>query len=569
MAPSTAEIRESTTDRTDVKRMKKDQISESVKDKFYPGLLEQPSRDAIRKAVEISKPYPHCKISKLVNEDLLRRVHKEIFSKLNFTTKETDIYKVNQTGDLANMDGLSDEERNSLSALFELRNAIYSKEFREFVSEVTGCGPLSPSKMDMSVNTYTGGCHLLNHDDVIGTRRVSFILYMPGNPDEDWDPAFGGALELYPVVERDTPANEPIVSVPPKWNQFAMFTVLPGYSFHSVEEVVVENKPRLSIQGWFHFPQEGELGYKKDAEKSDSLSSLQQIEAAVDVKENFEQYKSEALDETATLGLTEEDLNSLATWINPVYLNTEFLAQITEKFVDESAVQLKGFLNDELFDKIKAVTLKADETDKFTVAAMPPHGTGVRGGWAVQGSPVSQRFLKLADELKKDEKEETSVLFSELRAHFQSEAFRHWLAVVSQLLPCGYRGMARRFRPGHDYTLATTNTRGQAVMDATLCLATTPNTEAVEKWESCEYGGYECYMAAHEGDDDPATYRSFDDDGALLTTGAGANELSLVLKDEGVMRFVKYVSARAPGARWDISFEYDLPEEQEEEESAA
>jgi hypothetical protein len=42
-----------------------------------------------------------------------------------------------------------------------------------------------------------------------------------------------------------------------------MFTVLPGYSFHSVEEVVVEGKPHLPIQGWFHFPQEGELGIKK------------------------------------------------------------------------------------------------------------------------------------------------------------------------------------------------------------------------------------------------------------------------------------------------------------------
>ncbi|KAI7901428.1 Oxoglutarate and iron-dependent oxygenase degradation C-term-domain-containing protein [Cokeromyces recurvatus] len=563
MAPSTAETRESTnTDRIDVKRIKKEQ--QSVKDKFYSGLFDQSSRDEIRKSVEASKPYPHCKISKLVNEDLLRRVHKEIFSQLNFTTKETDIYKVNQTGDLANMDGLSEEERSKLSALFELRNAIYSQEFRDFVSEVTGCGPLSPSKMDMSVNTYTAGCHLLNHDDVIGTRRVSFILYMPGEPDEDWDPAFGGALELYPVVERDKPANEPSVSVPPKWNQFAMFTVLPGYSFHSVEEVVVEDKPRLSIQGWFHFPQEGEVGYKPDAEKSDTLSSLQQIEAAVEAKESFEEYKSGALDESATLGLTEEDLKELVTWINPVYLNMEFLTQVTEKFVEESAIQLKGFLNDELYDKIKAATLKADQMDKFTEPIMPPHGTGIRGSWFVQGSPVSQRFLKLSDDDLKDD-EETSVLFADLRSRFQSEAFRHWLAVVSQLLPCGYRGLARRFRPGHDYTLATTNMRGQAVLDATLCLATAPTEKAAEQWESCEYGGYECYMAPHEGDDDPATYRTFDDDGALLTIGAGSNELSLVLKDEGVMRFIKYISARAPGARWDISFEYDLPEEKEEE----
>lgn len=542
-----------------VKRIKTEE-SNSVKNKFFPGLFDQESRDTIRKAVQISQPYPHCKISKLINDDLLRRVHKEIFSELNFTTKETDIYKVNQTGDLANMDGLSDDERKKLSALFELRNAIYSKEFREFVSEVTGCGLLSPTKMDMSINTYTEGCHLLNHDDVIGTRRISFILYMPGDPDEHWDPNFGGALELYPVVERDTPANEPTVSVPPQWNQFAMFTVLPGYSFHSVQEVVVQNKPRLSIQGWFHFPQPGEMGYKKDAEKSESQSSLQQIEATVDSKENYKQYPTE-LKESETEGLSKKDVDSLSTWMNPVYLNTEFLSKVTNKFLDESAVQLKQILNEDLYARIKVATLKSDQQDHFTETIMPPHGIGVYGDWKVQGSPVSQRYLKLSENTSSDE--ETSILFSKLRSYFESEPFRHWLAVLSQLLPTGYRGSARRFRPGHDFTLATTNSRGQAVLDVTLCLATATNEKDAEKWESCEYGGYECYMASHEGDDDPATYRSFDDDGALLTMSAGSNELSIVLKDEGVMRFVKYVSARSPGARWDVSFEYDLPEEED------
>ncbi|KAI8977202.1 Oxoglutarate and iron-dependent oxygenase degradation C-term-domain-containing protein [Mycotypha africana] len=566
MAPSTANIRAPPTkeDRTDVKRMKKasSEVSDFIKSKFYPGLFDQENRDSIRKYVASSKPYPHCKIDKLVNDDLLRRVQKEIFTHLNFTTKETDIYKVNQTGDLANMDGLGEEERQKLASLFELRNAIYSKEFREFVSEVTGCGPLSPSKMDMSVNTYTAGCHLLNHDDVIGTRRVSFILYMPGDPDEHWDPAFGGALELYPTIEPDTPAPEPSVSVPPQWNSFAMFTVLPGYSFHSVEEVVVENKPRLSIQGWFHFPQEGEFGYKKDAEKIKGYSTQKQVEEPKDDGKDFVNYTNE-LDDTALLGLSEEDLKELATWINPVYLNAKYMKQITDKFVDDSAVQMKEFLKEELYAKIKAATYNADKKDNFLKPEMPPHGSGVRGDWYVQGPPVYQRFLTLTEDVKSDE--ETSVLFKDLRDKFQSESFRRWLAVLSQLSPRGYRGDARRFRPGHDYTLAKINLRGQPILDVTLSMATTPDVDAAEKWESCEYGGYECYMAAPEGGEDPATYRqTADEDAALLTLGAGANELSIVMKDEGVLRFVKYVSARAPGSRWDVAYEYDLPNDKEE-----
>lgn len=78
-------------------------------------------------------------------------------------------------------------------------------------------------------------------------------------------------------------------------------------------------------------------------------------------------------------------------------------------------------------------------------------------------------------------------------------------------------------------------------------------------------------MAPHEGEDDPAVYRSgrlnpakenedseYEDEGALLTVQAGFNRLLLVLRDEGVMRFVKYVSACAPGSRWDICGEYSV-----------
>jgi hypothetical protein len=32
----------------------------------------------------------------------------------------------------------------------------------------------------------------------------------------------------------------------------------------------------------------------------------------------------------------------------------------------------------------------------------------------------------------------------------------------------------------------------------------------------------------------------------------------MVLRDERVMRFVKYVSAAAPGSRWDICGEYEV-----------
>ena len=50
-----------------------------------------------------------------------------------------------------------------------LQAAIYSPPFRRFVAEITGCAPLT-DRTDCSSNLYAQGCHLLCHDDVIGTR---------------------------------------------------------------------------------------------------------------------------------------------------------------------------------------------------------------------------------------------------------------------------------------------------------------------------------------------------------------------------------------------------------------
>ena len=78
---------------------------------------------------------------------------------------------------------------------------------------------------EMSVNSYRTGCHLLNHDDVIGTRRISYILYMPIGPNSSrsWDLKWGGGLELYPVQPTSDGLLEPDVkpsrAIPPSWNQ--------------------------------------------------------------------------------------------------------------------------------------------------------------------------------------------------------------------------------------------------------------------------------------------------------------------------------------------------------------
>ena len=66
-------------------------------------------------------------------------------------------------------------------------------------------------------------------------------------------------------------------------------------------------------------------------------------------------------------------------------------------------------------------------------------------------------------------------------------------------------------------------------------------------------------------DDTMSEGDSADDSGPLLTVQPGFNRLLLVLRDERVMHFVKYLSASAPGCRWDVYGQWEVGMVQENE----
>jgi hypothetical protein len=68
-----------------------------------------------------------------------------------------------------------------------------------------------------------------------------------------------------------------------------------------------------------------------------------------------------------------------------------------------------------------------------------------------------------------------------------------------------------------------------------------------------------------DSDADAMEPEDAEEDSTLLTVQPGFNRLLLVLRDERVMRFVKYVSAAAEGSRWDVCGEYEVGVVQEEE----
>ncbi|WFD30032.1 putative component of NuA3 histone acetyltransferase complex [Malassezia sp. CBS 17886] len=630
-----------------------------------------------------STPYRHAVVDGLISDDLLRRAREEIIEELHFTEKETDIYKVNQTGDLANLDGLPEAEVQRLRAVLEVRNAMYSAEFRAWIQRVTGCGPLSAEKKDMSINDYRSGCHLLTHDDVISTRRVSYILYLT-DPAEAWQPAWGGALELYPVSQPRHPEPVPTRVIPPRWNQYTLFAVQPGHSFHSVEEVVHPAHSRLSISGWFHRLQPNEPGFSPEAEAQEvsaekELSSLESLSSR-DWTSAFLPYPDAADAPLPGSPLPREQVRFLAHFLNPAYLTGKTQSTLFDKFGDESHLLLSEFLRQDVAEAIERALRKKDEDDglvwwenrkgatkvSWDAVRVLPHavGTGAAGAgddaWVVAGPPHRERYATLAaactpaDAPAVDYASAASPLapiptsaaeLLHILTHvlFPSLAFRHLVANITQLIPLAARPFrVRRFRPGLDYTLARAD--DDPVLDVTLTL--TPDAVGSARkaqrrtakprggiaakrgpvasgvlsksdvdrldvmWESGDIGGWECYMAPHEGEEDPAVYQSGakkaagdavggggedaggdeadgdgeggdgdadeddgdedeDDefDGVLLNVTPSFNTLNVVLRDEGVMRFVKYLGAGAGGSRWDIAAEYSVGAAELEEDA--
>ena len=553
------------------------------------------------KEIQESTPYEWGFLDKPFNPVLLNNIRKEIESNISFTEKETDIYRVNQSGDLANLNKLSNEQIvERLPNLYVLQNIIYSKYWRDYISKLLNCGPLSASKTDLSINTYDKGCHLLIHDDVISSRRVSFILYLP-DESLDWKVSFGGNLKLYDSFTKNIPMSDASKRFIPQFNSMAFFNVQPGYSFHEVEEVKVD-KHRISIQGWYHIPQEGEEGYIKGEEEEwikQNNSTLKQLKSGSNENnlKNFEFPNSNNYQniDNFTSVLDEDDKKLLAQYINPKY-SIENLAALSESFQASNKLILKNFLHERY-----AQVLKKDIRQYEINVDAPKDYKSIQHPWKCAWPTNKWRFLyidgkkffkitkdKSIDELISEEKalkvnwkelsedyqneintmmeeegcqsdafitdddmdlasENNIIKLLELMTFIQSSTFKKYLTLLSNIDSIKKESiMIRRFRPGYDYTLATT---GNNSLDFNLGLTPTQN------WD------YNLYMKNEEaeGEDDDAVYKkNEEDDGVLLNEVPEFNKLVIIKRSKMDLEFVKYLSSSCNGSRWDIQGSYLL-----------
>ena len=639
--------------------------SDNLQSAFRPGLFESDTRETFRKSYKQSSPYPHAVVPALIQEPLLRAVRQEITTHIHFTLKETDIYRIHQSGDLANLSRLEADSLKHLPSLVHLRDALYSSDFREWVSTVTGAGKASGKKTDMAVNVYTPGSYLLCHDDVIGSRRVSYILYLT-DPDHPWQPEWGGGLRLYPTETEQNKAGEDIqvplaehsLNIPPSFSQLSFFAVRPGESYHDVEEVYYGpnlqadgGRIRMAISGWYHIPQEGEDGFEEGMEETQAQkSSLAQLKSASNefdepqqVFRHFDEPRvvmdsraakreidpGDDLDADDSI-LTEQDLTFLLHYITPHYLTPDMIEEFSASFVDVSVLQLETFFNSTFATQLKDFISKIENGAGGELPQLPEdHHPST---WKIARPPHKHRYayLETAEALHRDKCPISRILADLIHSH----AFKKWLALVTGLKTKSLirqSAIARRFRRGKDYALAHPYQGDTPKLDFTISLTPSEGWERgadahdeeeeqtkktkgkkkaanghsslanghAEKGKSkagakevetvhiitsseIEFGGEEVYMAGDDGEDDkaatstsealpsvgkkaahdPAVYKAGDDedDGILFTNPASWNRFSIVLRDKGTLRFVKYVSQAAKGDRWDLKGEVEVDE---------
>lgn len=188
---------------------------------------------------------------------------------------------------------------------------------------------------------------------------------------------------------------------------------------------------------------------------------------------------------------------------------------LASRFVEESSLELHSFLCAPLADKLRTALVEKDEQDGLgpkRATRIPPHSAGSQGAWQLRGPPHKWRYStlrpldgggpKMAVSPRWAHADVDDVVRSLQDELYPSTAFRAWLASVSKLLPVRHAEEARRFRPGLDYTLATSEA-AEARLDVVLGL--TPQVEPPREegtssggeeaapvgWQTGEWGGWE------------------------------------------------------------------------------
>ncbi|KAF9187499.1 hypothetical protein BGZ51_001113 [Haplosporangium sp. Z 767] len=386
-----------------------------------------------------------------------------------------------------------------------LKNAIYSQEFFSMMSSLTGID-LDPSVIDLNGNQYHEGCYLLCHDDDIKNEKEGRrIAFILYLVDEDWCAADGGALDLFKCNETGYPV-EVAQSLVPVRNTLAFFE-LSSVSFHQVAEVLSRDKSRISISGWFHGPLQTKLVSKTMP---------------------FEPF-------------SQESATSLEDLLNPDYLSKSAIENICNVFLDQSSIELQKFLRPEVY----ASLLKELE-------AMG-HEEGEQTEKPLWDEKMGPRHVRNYARVSHRNQSRIPVTLARVQQLFSSTVFEKYLKKITNLSLLNCNTELRMFKKG-SYTLLHDHALEKNGLDVVFSFPylTTQQQQGPGEWDEKWGAGATHYVA---------------DKANLLTLYPRHNTLTIVLRDEGTLRFIRYLSSRVGDARRrELSVLYTVNDDDEDEE---
>ncbi|KAJ2487110.1 putative component of NuA3 histone acetyltransferase complex [Coemansia sp. RSA 2320] len=455
----------------------------------------------------IAHPFHTGKLLNVFPPTFLHGLKSELGS-LNWHERSNDLYSFHQTDDLA---------LNGHHHIKALRDYMAGEEFVTFMENITGTR-LTRGYLDLAAQRYKKGNHLLCHDDDVHrgklARRIAYIIYLV---DDQWSVDDGGALGLFGNDHNKHP-TEVLSRITPEFNSLGFF--LTGLiSYHTVEEVTVNDpsRERWSVTGWFYGPVD-----EPDCSTSANVDSILPAPLSPSLLPALEPFTA-----TDLASSDSGDCAEWSKWVNPDYLKPSLRDQICDSFLDQSSIELRHFLRTEMYDQIISETKSSD----FWSTASLKGPTHLRK--YLEATPSSDSTPKLFD----------------LARFLCSASFARLLTALTSIDFVNASQQLRKFEHGH-YTLIHDQVPEPFGLDVTLSLQ--PHAEGSDQSSWIEsWGGATHYIA---------------DKDELLRINPEPNSLSLVLRDEGTLRFVKFLNHTASQSRQEISMVFTMPPSSESDD---
>lgn len=362
---------------------------------------------------------------------------------------------------------------------------------------------LDPSIIDLNGNQYHEGCYLLCHDDDIKNEKEGRRIAFILYLVDDDWSAADGGALDLFRCDETGYPVEVTQSLVPVRNTLAFFE-LSSVSYHQVAEVLTRDKSRISISGWFHGPLQTKL-VSKTMPFTPLESSAQDI--------------------------------SLESLLNPDYLSESAMTNIGNVFLEQSSIELQKFLRPEIYEQL-VQELEA-------MGSVEGAGTD-KALWDVVMGPQHVRRYSRVSQRNQDQIPTT---LSRLQRLFKSKVFEAYLTRVTNLTFLSANTELRMFKKG-DYTLLHDHALERNGLDVMFSF---PHLgEGKDEWEESWNAGSTHYVAEKAN---------------LLTLYPRHNTLTMVLRDEGTLRFVRYLNARvAESRRRELSAMYTVNEDDEDGE---